>query len=201
MRGGASLHSVSRDIRSVNMISRARRPACSQVGTAHFRVVRMLTFSIDGCDGNTIDRVGVSVEVALIVRSATVPAREDKDASLSTAAVLYAVEHGFGDQAFWRVHAPPVVWRTPAARVDVIILHAVVERRRLVHVRDGPGQYAQTSNARLVRHADAASIVLDRGDLARTACAVLVVRQTRFWQRNVVVEVVRSFGVLEHTNK
>lgn len=149
----------------------------------------METLAVDGANGDAHEAVRVAVKVALVVDRAAVSAREDKDGPLALATVLDAVDHGLDDEPAWSLHRLAVIRRSPRARIDVVRLVAVVERRGFVGVRDGGGQDPDAGDASAVGNTDSADIVLDCGDLACAAGPVQVIGEPRFRKGGVVVVV------------
>lgn len=156
----------------------------------------MQPFPVDSADGDRHEAIGVAVKVALIVDGSSIAAGKDKDAALASSALLHAVEHGLDDESTGCLHRTTVVGWTPGARVDVVRLVAVVERRGLVGIGDGSGEDADTGDTGLVGDSYAANVVLGRCDFAGASSSVLVVGEARFGESGVVVVVPRSLGVL-----
>jgi hypothetical protein len=52
-------------------------------------------FSIDGTDCDGKDRIGVAIEIALIIHTSPVSSRKDKDGSFTTSSFSDTINHGF----------------------------------------------------------------------------------------------------------
>lgn len=90
------------------------------------RIVRVQTLPIDRSNGHAKDRVGVPVKITLIPYTTSVARRKHKNAPLAAAPFLHTVDHCLENQALGRFHALAIVWRTPATRVNVVLLVAIV---------------------------------------------------------------------------
>ena len=136
----------------------------------------MQALSIDGAHSDRVLRIGVAVKVALIVDSAAIAGSKDKDGAFALPAVGDAVEHGFGDESTRRFARATIIGWTPRARVDVVLVIAIVESGCLVHVADASAEDSDASDFGAVSDAHAADVVLDGSYLAGTSGAVLIVR-------------------------
>ena len=113
----------------------------------------MLSGDIHGGDSDGVDRIGVSIEIALIPRTRAVPTGEDEDAPFALSSILYPIQHGLLDQVGGRLHASPIIRGTPGARVDGRLVEPVVEGGGFVRVGDGPREDSETRDLALVRDA------------------------------------------------
>ena len=136
----------------------------------------MQAFPVDSADGDREDRVGVPIEVALVLYATPVARGKDEQRPFPASSLVDSVHHRLENEAFRRFHRFAIVRRTPRARIDVVLLVRVVEGRRLVRVGYWRRQYTHTSYLGGVRDSHTADVVLDRGNLTRASRAVLIVR-------------------------
>lgn len=109
----------------------------NHIGSTRLGIVGMQALHVDRSNSDRKNTVGIAIEVALVVRTCTVAASENKDRSLAATALLNAVYNGFFDERGGRLHRATVIWWAPGARVDMVSLVGMVKRGRLVGVRNG----------------------------------------------------------------
>lgn len=110
----------------------------------------MLVVHVDSTHGDAVDAVGVAVEIAVVVARSAVASREDVDGALAPTALLNSSHHGLLNEYARRLHGPAVIWRTPRARVDVVLLHFVVDCQGFVEVCNLSRKDAHTRDFRIV---------------------------------------------------
>lgn len=180
----------------VDGVVRSTAVGNNQLCRARFRIGRMFPGAVNRSHRDTVDTVGISIEIAVIVRRGAVARSKDKNRPPAIAAILHAVHDGALDQKPWGIHRLSVVGRSPGARVDVVMLIAVVDGGCFVRIVDRLGQDAQAGHPTVIGHPDTADIVLGRRNFTGASRAVLVIVQTWPGLGGLVVKVVGAFGVV-----
>lgn len=64
----------------------------------------MKSFSIHRTNRDGKDRIGVSIEIALIIHSTSISSCKDEYGPFPTSSLLYTIDHSFQDDALGRLH-------------------------------------------------------------------------------------------------
>lgn len=125
--------------------------AATAVGDYHLRrtglrIERVTTGAIDSAHGNTVDAVGVPIEVAVIITGSTVSRCEDEHGTLPSTSILNALHNRLLDEQSRRLHSLSIIRRTPTAGVDLVLLVGVVERNCFIRIRNHLRENPDTRN-------------------------------------------------------
>lgn len=173
------------------------RTVChDQVCGTSFRVVRVKTLMIDGCDCDGIDTVCVAVKVTLVFMGCAIPASVNKNGAFPATTIGDTIDDGLFNEIARCLHRFSVIGRSPAAAVDGSFLEAEVERRGLINVGNRPRQYPNASDFGVPGNTHTACIILNSTDLTCTASSVVVIKQFGSREVFMVVEIVRAFSPL-----
>ena len=134
----------------------------------------MLSRVVHRANGDRVYTIGVSVKVALIIETTTIPARKNEDRSLALSSVVDAIHNSFPDEIAWAFHSCSVISGSPAAAVYRNVLESVVKCSSFVDSRNWTTQDANSGGLGVVRNTNSASFVSSRDDLASASCAMMV---------------------------
>jgi hypothetical protein len=187
---------MARFLETNNMFPTARTVSDDHVGSARLGVRRMQPFVIDRGDRHRIYAVCVAVEVTLVSVHTTISASKYKDGSLPASAIVDTLNYSFLNDVVWALHGSAIVSGAPAAAVDGDVLIIIIQCSGLVCIRNRSREDTDACDFGIVSDAYATDVVADSGNLAGTASSMVV--SGGYWRRQlrVVVEIVRSFGIL-----
>jgi len=179
-----------------DVFTTSRTVSHDQVCGTSFRVVRMKTLMVDGCDCDGIDTVCVAIKVTLVFMGCAVPTSVNKDRAFPATTIGDTIDDGLFNKIAGCLHRFSVIGRSPAAAVDRSFLEAEVERRGLVNIGNRPGQNPDASDFGVPGNTHTACIILNSTDLTCTASSVVVIKQFGSREVFMVVEIVRALSPL-----
>jgi hypothetical protein len=73
----------------------------------------MKSSSVNSTNGNAVDRVGVSIEVAVVALTGTITTGKNVDGTKTTTSLLNRLEHSSSNHYIGRLHGLAIIRRTP----------------------------------------------------------------------------------------
>lgn len=135
----------------------------------------MIVPFINRPDRNRVKTVCVPVEIAIVHKPAPISRRKHIDRSKPPTSPFDPFAKGLGNKRRRSIHRPPIVGRTPRARINLVLLIPVRDARGFIDLGDVGREDADSSDFGVVGDADAAFVVAAGRDFAGAAGAVSVV--------------------------
>lgn len=156
-------------------------------------IIGVLAGTVNCADCDTVNRIGVSVEITVVTVGRTVSAGKDVDGAKATTTLLHSLEHCSSNEDIGGLHGLSIVGGAPGARVNIVILDLVHQSFSLVRVADGLAQDSDTGDPGVVGNAYTTHIVTGSGHFTGATSSMSVVRQLRLRFSVAVVKVVGTF--------
>lgn len=157
----------------------------------------MQSFVINCRNGDRVDAIGVSVEIALILEVPAIATGEYKYGSLSVASFIDAIDDSLSNKIAGSLHPPTVIPRPPTTTVQRNLLETIVESRSFVGISDLATEHANSCSFGIIRNSYTTDVVSLCDYLTCASSPMIVVIGYGTGKGVMFVEIIRVLGVLK----
>ncbi len=104
----------------------------------------MLILPIDSPNTDGVQAVRITIVVTIIFEEPAISSSKNENRAKPLATFFDSINNSVGDQLIWSLDVPTVVFGAPGARIDMILLVAVIDSKSFVNIGHRGAQNSDT---------------------------------------------------------